>query len=94
MSVVKKDPAKPGYMSTEFWAMVLYGLSSKVGLSPEKTDEVVSSFSGFFDQLGLGDNPLLGVVIIVYILARGYIKKTEINAQANLEIRRPKNEVS
>ena len=93
MSVVKKDPAKPGYMSTEFWAMVLYGISSKVGLSPEQTDETVSSFSNIFDQLGLGDSPILGVVIIIYIIARAYIKKTEINAQANIEIRKPKDEV-
>lgn len=93
MPVTKKDPAKPGYMSTEFWAMVLYGVSSKVGLSPENTNETVSSFLGFFEQLGLGDSPLLGVVIIAYILVRGYIKKTEINARANIEIRKKKDEV-
>ena len=101
MAVVKKDPSKPGYMSTEFWAMALYGLQSfgnTVGLSSEQIDETVSSFSGIFDKLG--DNPsnlLFGVVIIVYTLVRGWLKKTEIVANARIAItseKRNPNEVS
>ena len=52
MAVQIKDPAKPGYMSTEFWGMAIYGLytfGSKVGLSSEQVDQTVSSFSGLID---------------------------------------------
>lgn len=101
MAVVKKDPSKPGYMSTEFWAMALYGLHSfggTIGLSPDQVDETVSSFSGILDKLG--DNPsniIFGVVIIVYTLVRGWLKKTEIVANARIAItsnKRNSNEVS
>lgn len=98
MSVQKKDPAKPGYMSTEFWAMVVYGLhtfGSKLGLSSTDVNDAVSSFSDFFDNLG--DNPLetiiLGVVIVVYTAIRGYIKKTEILANAQLAITKEKRKL-
>ena len=48
-----KDPAKPGYMSTEFWAMAIYGLKSTgilsaLGLSSGTVDSTVSSFSDRF----------------------------------------------
>jgi len=95
MAVQIKDPAKPGYMSTEFWAMIAVGLKTfggKVGLSPEQVDETVSSFSGLLD--GLGDNPItlivFGVVVIVYTLVRGYLKKTEIIANARIAIEHDK----
>jgi len=90
-SVQVKDPAKPGYMSTEFWAMVAVGLKTfggKVGLSPEQVDKTVSSFSGLLD--GLGDNPVqsvvFGIVVVVYILVRGWLKKTEILSNAQMAI--------
>jgi len=95
MAVQIKDPAKPGYMSTEFWGMVLFGLhtfGSKAGLSSEQIDQTVSSFSGLID--GLGDNPtqsfMLGLVVIVYTLIRGYLKKTEIVANARMAIEHAK----
>ena len=91
MAVQIKDPAKPGYMSTEFWGMAIYGLytfGSKVGLSSEQVDQTVSSFSGLID--GLGDNPIqsvmLGLVVIAYTLIRGWLKKTQILANAKIAI--------
>jgi len=91
MPVKVKDPAKPGYMSTEFWAMIAIGIKTfggKVGLSPEQVDETVSSFSGLLD--GLGDNPVqsvvFGTVVVVYILVRGWLKKTEILSNAQMVI--------
>jgi len=95
MAVQKKDPAKPGYMSTEFWGMVLFvlhTLGSKAGLSSEQVDQTVSSFSGLID--GLGDNPtqsvMLGVVVIAYTLIRGWVKKTQIIANARIAIEHAK----
>ena len=91
MPVQVKDPGKSGYKSTEFWAMIAVGLKTfggKFGLSSEQVDETVSSFSGLLD--GLGDNPLqsliFGAVVIAYILVRGWLKKTEIVANARMAI--------
>jgi hypothetical protein len=88
----KKDPAKPGYMSTELWAMVSYGLytfGSKVGLSPEKTEDLVSSFSQIIQEY-LGDNPIVsiifGVIILYYTKSRTRIKTAEIYANAKMEM--------
>jgi hypothetical protein len=90
-TVIVKDPAKPGYMSTEFWAMVIYGLKTlgiTTGLSPETASSTVSSFSDIIGKMG--DDPksniMLGVVIVVYTLIRGYLKRAKINAEAQLEI--------
>ena len=90
-SVQVKDPGKPGYMSTEFWAMIAVGLKTfggKFGLSSEQVNETVSSFSGILD--GLGDNPLqsviFGVAVVAYILIRGWLKKTQIIANARIAI--------
>lgn len=91
MPVKVKNPSKPGYMSTEFWGMAIYGLytlGDKVGLSSEEVDQTASSFSDLIDELG--DNPtqsvMLGIIIVVYTLIRGYLKKNQIIANAKLEI--------
>jgi len=98
MAVLKKDPGKPGYMSTEFWGMVLFGLhtlGSKAGLSSEQVDQTVSSFSDLID--GLGDNPtqsiMLGLVVIAYTAIRGWLKKTQIVANAKIAMTKVNEEV-
>ena len=90
MAVVTKDPAKPGYMSTEFQAMVVYGLytfAGKFGVSPKKIDDMVSSFPQLIQEY-LGDNPIssivLGAIILYYTKSRAKIKTAEI--QANVKI--------
>lgn len=95
MAVKTKSPAKPGYMSTEFWAMVLIGIKtigSHVGLSPEQVDQTVSSFPDLIGKLG--DDPtssiVLGAVVIVYTIIRGYLKKTKIIADARIEMSQTK----
>ena len=89
----KKDPAKPGYMSTELWAMVSYGLytfGSKIGLSPEKTEDLVSSFPQIIEEY-LGDNLIasiiFGAVILYYTRSRTKIKTAEIYANAKTVVR-------
>ena len=91
MGVKTKNPAKPGYMSTEFMAMVGYGaytLLGRVGVSPEEIDEMVSSFPQIIEKY-LGDNPIssivLGVIILYYTKSRTKIKKAVLFSGKNKE---------
>jgi len=92
-TVQPKDPAKPGYMSTEFWAtvgVIGFALLEKFGFSKEQVMESADNWVQSLANLIQGGSGSIALIVIGFLVwgyqkRRAEIKRTKIIAATKMK---------